>query len=627
MTITLAGLRRYSPLGPIFGKELRSTARRKRTYVLRFVYLAILFSIMLFFFVVSGLNMRGQHSSAVRQSQQLAEMGAVFFGIFAFFTVSSMALIGPVLTATAVNSERLHKTLAVLLMTPITAWQIVSGKLFSRLLIALTLIGLTLPALSVVRLLGGVETDQIIGILGLSVAIVIFGAAIGLFLSTLMNRAYSVILLSYGTMLSLYALLPAGLGIIISTIFRNSAPTGMPAGLMLFYRFMNFTNPFFMTAVIVVPGAPFKASSWIYCASFHLIAAAALLLLSSLVLRRMAKKENDGGSPPAPAPSFPGGFPVAISDRSSPLPVAAPLSHHVQPATYSRKRPAPVSDNPVLWRELRRPLVARRWQAILLSLFLVGTLLFFYICMAVNDELSEQDWQMPFACIFCGLLTLVTCVVSATAIAQEKESDTWTLLLSTPLSPRQIVLGKFAGLLRRFMWPSILICLHFLFFGLGGVLNWTTVAIILFLIFSTNLIWVATGLYLSLRLKTVTLAVILNLCGPTALYGFAVVVLGIIGGVFYHSDTGFEIVGLYSPYAYLCSAIDMLNRSNPTHVWIPVFRHVSVGDFYAIVSCLGLAYLLLTCLVLWHAIRSFNRIVGRARQVHSPSFATPSPIA
>ena len=149
-------------------------------------------------------------------------------------------------------------------------------------------------------------------------------------------------------MLSLYALLPAGLGIIISTIFRNSAPTGMPAGLMLFYRFMNFTNPFFMTAVIVVPGAPFKASSWIYCASFHLIAAAALLLLSSLVLRRMAKKENDGSSPPAPAPSFPGGFPVAISDRSSPLPVAAPLSHHVQPATYSRKRPAPVSDNPVL---------------------------------------------------------------------------------------------------------------------------------------------------------------------------------------------------------------------------------------------------------------------------------------
>ena len=42
-------------------------------------------------------------------------------------------------------------------MTPITSWQIVGGKLSSRMLTAVMLIGLTLPVLAIVRLLGGVE--------------------------------------------------------------------------------------------------------------------------------------------------------------------------------------------------------------------------------------------------------------------------------------------------------------------------------------------------------------------------------------------------------------------------------------------------------------------------------------
>ncbi|MCY2953167.1 MAG: ABC transporter permease subunit, partial [Planctomycetota bacterium] len=294
MGITIARLRALSPLGPIFGKELRSTARRRRTYVLRFLYLAILLTIMLFFFTVATLNLRGQSNSAVRQSQQLAEMGAIFFAVFSFFTLSSMALLGPVLTATAINSERLHKTLAVLLMTPITAWQIVAGKLFSRLLIALTLIGLTLPALSVVRLLGGIETGQIVGALALSISVVIAAAALGLLLSTLMNRAYSVILLSYGTMLIVYALTPMVIAMVMATLTRTSSGRG-PPGYWFLMHFVNLTNPFFVMGTLVATrgGMPFKLLSWEYCAAVHFAAAAALLLLCGFFLRRIAKKETD----------------------------------------------------------------------------------------------------------------------------------------------------------------------------------------------------------------------------------------------------------------------------------------------------------------------------------------------
>ena len=74
-------------------------------------------------------------------------------------------------------------------MTPITAWQIVSGKLLSKMLTALTLLGLSLPVLALVRLLGGVELDQMFGVLCLCAATAMFGAGLGLLLGVVIAGA------------------------------------------------------------------------------------------------------------------------------------------------------------------------------------------------------------------------------------------------------------------------------------------------------------------------------------------------------------------------------------------------------------------------------------------------------
>ena len=144
----------------------------------------------------------------------------------------------------------------------------------------------------------------------------------------------------------------------------------------------------------------------------------------------------------------------------------------------------------------------------------IAFLLFIYALMSANRSLTEPYSQVPFSFIFCAMLNILTCVLSATAIAQEKESDTWTLLLATPLSARRIVIGKVLGILRRLAPLSILITLHFCMFRAAGVIDNVTLATILFLIFTTNLTWVATGVFLSLRIKRVTFAVMLNLAGP-----------------------------------------------------------------------------------------------------------------
>src|SRR3954466_5970556 len=78
-----------SPFGPIFGKELRVTARRKRSYVLRVAYLGLLLLCLLAGYAAEGHGGRGIAAQAQRQ----AELGALFFSIFAGFSICVMGLL------------------------------------------------------------------------------------------------------------------------------------------------------------------------------------------------------------------------------------------------------------------------------------------------------------------------------------------------------------------------------------------------------------------------------------------------------------------------------------------------------------------------------------------------------
>src|SRR4051794_19030306 len=274
-----AGVSAVSPFGPIFGKELRTTARRKRSYALRVGYLALLLLTLMIAYAATGRSSGG----LVERAQQQAELGAIFFAVFSIFCLGAMTLIGPVLTSTAIGSERLAKTLPVLLMTPINAWQIVGGKLFSRLLAALTLIGLSLPVLALVRLLGGVELEQMAAVLCIVTTFTMSCAAIGLFYSALMNRSYAVILLSYLTIGFVYALVP--FLIVVATDIPER--TG--------FRIFQYGHPMFATIIQAVPNGRMLGlrPDWWWCCLVQLGWTALLVWLSTLVLRRSARKAGD----------------------------------------------------------------------------------------------------------------------------------------------------------------------------------------------------------------------------------------------------------------------------------------------------------------------------------------------
>ena len=591
-----AGLKlaNFSPFGPIFEKELRATARRKRSYALRVLYLAGVLLAMLVAW--STTSNRMYVTSVAAQAQAQAEMGGMFFAFFSMFSVISMAAVGPVLTATAVSGERLGKTLHVLLMTPVTAWQIVAGKLFSRVLVALTLIGLSLPVLALVRLLGGVELDRMVGLLCLCAATVMATAAIGLLLSTFMNRAYAVILLSYAAILILYGFVP----FVLAMGFDVYGPP--------YARLYETSNWFYCALTLAEPGSMANWTKWLPCVLAHLAFAAVLLIASAAALRLSARRARDT------APSAPDAAAVPTHAPADALAPAAPeptVRLEYQPLQTRATRD--VSDRPVLWRELRRPLMAKPWQSAVGAVAVVVLLLVTYLILGADGVLDRDYPHAGYAWVFNMIVWLLVSVLSATAIAQEKESDTWTLLLTTPLSGSEIVWGKVRGLYRRLLWPGVLIFSHFLLFTFVGAFDWPALFVTLWVIFSFNSVWVAAGIYLSLRYRKVTFAVILNLLMAVAVYLVAFFVLLVIGELTWARELP-ELVLWYLPYYYTGVAITTDWTGHFEQFYMPGNLRVDATAFVFAATMAGIAHLGLALLVLrWTAAR-FDHIVGRARQ-------------
>jgi ABC-type transport system involved in multi-copper enzyme maturation permease subunit len=345
-----------SPFGPIFGKELRVTSRRKRSYILRVIYLAALLLVLLMAWMVSREFMRYGGGGVGAQAMAQEQLGVVFFGCFVIFTTIAMAAIAPLLTANCISSERLGRTLHVLLMTPITAWQIVAGKLFSRLLIAMTLIGLSLPVLALSRLLGGIELEQMIAAVCLAATVALFTAAIGLFYSAFLKRVVAVIVLAYITII-VFEVLTGW----FASAFRMQTALQVAAS----------TNWVVCMGMIATPQRLITVN-WQLCCAFHLALTGILLIVSGQFLRRVARNEGGAGAPDAPEkrPAFvatPPPLPnsalmaeIPAGVPAMPIPVLPVSSAPVHRPRALRE----VSDSPILWREIRRPLTAKRWQAI-----------------------------------------------------------------------------------------------------------------------------------------------------------------------------------------------------------------------------------------------------------------------
>ncbi len=133
--------------GPIFDKELRVSSRRRRNYALRFFYILLL---TVFVAIVWWSEVKYGGSAVIQRSrmQAAAQQIVVTISVFQFIAMQLLAII---MLSDAISDEIYHRTLGLLMTTPISGLQIVMGKLLSKLLQLVLLLGISLVGLGALR--------------------------------------------------------------------------------------------------------------------------------------------------------------------------------------------------------------------------------------------------------------------------------------------------------------------------------------------------------------------------------------------------------------------------------------------------------------------------------------------
>jgi len=426
--------RGWPGLGPVFAYEWLTASRRWQGYALRSLL------VMLLLVGLSAVWLARHDGGAEPSVHQMVDIGRTFYGVTSIILLGLVGLAAPAATAGSICLDKARGNLSLLFATDLTDAEIVLGKLAARLAPVLGLIACAAPVLTLSTLLGGVDPAMTTGAIFVCLACAVFGCTLALTLSIWGRKTHEVLLATYA--FGILWLLSAPIWSVLSPSLPSWArPYWLPGPLGL----MPYNPIFLVIAPIDGPsglGSIGLMAQGRFCVigllASVLLAAAATWRVRAVVIRQAGEGE---------------------ARRRADRPTAA---HRDPLDRFARLMPSPSLDgNPVLWREWhrRRP---SRWSVAVWGLY--GVLSTCFSLAAIYATLADDGaggkegaGVMNGFQASAGLLLLS--VSAATSLAEERQRGSLDVLLSTPLSTRSIVLGKwwgaFRGVLPLTMWPVL----------------------------------------------------------------------------------------------------------------------------------------------------------------------------
>jgi ABC-type transport system involved in multi-copper enzyme maturation permease subunit len=146
--------------GPLVRFELRRMSRRHRVHLWRSLY-ALVLAILVFiaysaFFPLDEVPLFSTHGN-VLPLKQTAAFSTVVFTVFIVWQFISLIAMTPGMTADVVSEEKDRKTIEFLLITDLSNWEILAGKLAARVTYLLTFLLAGVPIFALLPLFGGVD--------------------------------------------------------------------------------------------------------------------------------------------------------------------------------------------------------------------------------------------------------------------------------------------------------------------------------------------------------------------------------------------------------------------------------------------------------------------------------------
>ncbi|MBM4041079.1 MAG: hypothetical protein FJ290_21475 [Planctomycetes bacterium] len=396
---------------PLLGKDLVEQASRRRTYVARVGYAALLF---LIFLVASYEELQ----TATAESLATSGRGRQMFDALVVLQFAGILLFMPAMMSGVLTYEKERGSLALLLLTTLKPRQILMQKYLGRLIPMFSILLLGLPLLAISYMFGGITTDYLATGIYVLVLTCLQVGALALACSAFCCTGLAALLSSYVLVAAAY------LGLPLFLVFLGAEGPGVfflvPLSLFgeggrraVAFEAALFSSFFIWTSIVL---ALVMAKVWLVKRAF--LEPRNRLLSIFRALDRFFERMN----------RVVGGLRLGRSKESLP------------------------EGEPIAWREVARRSLGRPLYLFRILVLLEVPTLFVAASVIIYGEWRQAPQLISHLFYGLGALALVAVsVTSANAIAAERTSQTLEVLLTTPIEGRDIVRQKLRGV-RRLRW-------------------------------------------------------------------------------------------------------------------------------------------------------------------------------
>ncbi|MBD5517150.1 MAG: ABC transporter permease [Lachnospiraceae bacterium] len=279
---------------PIVKKDLQVTARSMRLSWGLFAYEAVLTMIFLL-----ALSIIQQESGSFYSSGNIYGYLIYLFPTLSIAQVCIVALVTPILTASAISGEKERQTFDIMLTTCMSPFSIVLGKVMSAVLRILFFVAAGMPIMALAFVVGGLSWSYLFYFVLTIILLSVLSGSIGILCSALCRRSITAVILSYAFYFGVYGLtfLP-----MILKLYQTDAEYIGESALFLLFNPIIFYEEFFMQlmsgeSIFGEAGSDFTRDE-VGFITYHLsqgkawmfLSAACILLLSVLLLLAAAWK-------------------------------------------------------------------------------------------------------------------------------------------------------------------------------------------------------------------------------------------------------------------------------------------------------------------------------------------------
>ncbi|MHC4605860.1 MAG: ABC transporter permease subunit [Planctomycetota bacterium] len=415
-------------LDPMMRRELFGISRRSRTYASRILYVGIVCVILW----GTWAGMGAAYGGLTVSYSEMAAMGRYLFSTFIAVQLAFVSLAAIFFSADLVTREVRAGTLGLLVLTPLTPWQIIFGKWKACMAQVLMVVLCGLPILAACAYLRAVGGMDVVRYTGLTVGYAAMAAGLGIWSSALARTGWG-------------AIIRAVVLLVLMTFFPSLLAIGLPQTVCFLHPPVTFA---------AMMGGPYTHFAGLEVA--WISASAVAIGMGLLFLKGAATRTAELA---LLTTHFSG---TATPRGRETLTESLDL---FRVGGWAARRGVP-DGNPVLWKELRTDSLGSLRSVVRLTILIYVLCLPFLLLILLVESVGSALVGTAVAFVWIIFL-LVAAGGGASLFVKEKEEKKWDILLSTPLTRGQIAYGKLAGGLLGL--APLAVCVGISFFVVGMV--------------------------------------------------------------------------------------------------------------------------------------------------------------